>query len=469
MVDATDTEAPDVSVVIPAYNAMPYLVRCLESLVGQTIGHDRMEIVVVDDGSRDGTGEELDRWAAEHPHLFRVVHHPGSGGPATPRNTGLDLARGRYVYFVDADDYLGVEALERLVRTADEHGSDIVLGRMEGAGGRGVPRSMFRETDSDVDLFTSRIYWTLAPLKLFRREFVEKHALRFPTRFPNASDQPFTAQAYLRAGKISVNADYDYYFAVRRSDGQHVTSSGTFANRMDVVEWMCDLLAREVPDLERREHLLNRHFQIELRRTLTHIARSADPDDQRELLTRLAALVRTHLTPGLAQRLPTLLREALEAATDEQLEPVLRAQERLQISRTLRGWQHAWTGTDLTVTGRLGAETPEPAAFVVARPGKERLFPATVAGGTVTGTIPVADLASGTWTIRLRLGTASDHAGFAVTGPAESSTATWRTPLAASAILRKSRNGRAVLEVSLPSPRDIVVRRLRAVKRRIRR
>ena len=144
-----------------------------------------MEVVVVNDGSTDGTGQEVDTWDARYPGLFRVVRAEGSGGPATPRNTALDIARGRYVFFLDADDYLGVEALERLLFAAETYGSDVVLGRMRGDGGRGVPESMFKESQPDADLFESRVFWTLAPLKLFRRDLIEQHGLRFPTHFPH--------------------------------------------------------------------------------------------------------------------------------------------------------------------------------------------------------------------------------------------------------------------------------------------
>lgn len=289
---------PDVSVIIPAYNALPYLHRGLESLVAQTIGTSRLEIVAIDDGSSDGTGEALDEWSQRHPGLFRVVHGEASGGPAAPRNTGLGLARGRYIFFLDADDFLGDEALERLVTTADEQGSDIVMGKMVATGDRGVPESMFKRTDLDADLFTSRIYWTLAALKLFRRSFVEDNALRFPTHFPNASDQPFTALAYLRARKISVLSDYDFYHVVLRDDGQHVTKSGALSNRVDVVETMCELIASEVIDVDRRAPLLTRHFQIDLRSVMHRIARTPRAE-QEALLERAQALVHEHLTPEI--------------------------------------------------------------------------------------------------------------------------------------------------------------------------
>jgi len=318
------TAIPDISVIIPAYNAMPYFTRCLESVVGQSLGTDRMEVIVIDDGSTDGTGDEADRYALAHPGVFQVVHADGSGGPAKPRNTGLDLASGRYVFFLDADDYLGQEALERLLNAAEKNDSDIVLGRMRSDTTRGVPESMFQETDLDADLFTSRVYWTLAALKLFRRELLEDNAIRFPEHFPNCSDQPFTATAYLRSRKTSILSDYDYYFAVLRDDGNHVTRSGPTSNRLDVVEAMCDLLLREVPDPDNRAPLLTRHFQIDLRRVIKGIVKSPRPQ-QEELLARVATLVRTHLSPEVLRSLRPDLRVVYNLAGRERLDETLAA------------------------------------------------------------------------------------------------------------------------------------------------
>jgi len=292
-------DVPDVSVIIPAHNAGPYFGRCLESVVAQTIGLDRMEVVVVDDGSSDGTGETADSWAARHPDVFRVVHNEvGSGGPAAPRNTALDLVTGRYVFFLDADDHLGHEALERLVATADENGSDVVAGQMGTSTGRGLPNRSFRQTDLDADLFTSDIYWSLSALKLFRRDLLESNHIRFPTEFPILSDQPFTALAYLRARRISVLADYEYYFAEWRDDGKHVTLSGSVSDRIDVVEAMCALVLREVADPVGRSRLLHRHLQGDLWRTMRGIV-DLPRDEQERLVGRVTALLRTHLDADL--------------------------------------------------------------------------------------------------------------------------------------------------------------------------
>jgi glycosyltransferase involved in cell wall biosynthesis len=313
---------PDVSVIVPAYNAMPYFVRCLDSLEGQTIGADRMEIIVIDDGSTDGTAEEAARRAAAKPALYRVERHPASGGPARPRNRALEIASGRYVFFLDADDYLGLEALDRLVTVADEEGSDVVAGRMVSDNGRPPGGSMFTRTERDADLFNSGAYWSISALKLYRRSMLEQHQIRFPTRFPVLSDQPFAALAYLRASKISLMADYDYYWVVQREDGQHVTLSGKLSDRLDVAEAMCNLLAREVEDPDHRARLLSRHFQLELRRVVAGLP-ECEPSEQHHLLDRIATVVHQHLTPAVAAQLTALQRLLYHLAGRRLLDPLL--------------------------------------------------------------------------------------------------------------------------------------------------
>ncbi|MBE9499941.1 glycosyltransferase family 2 protein [Streptomyces sp. GKU 257-1] len=87
-----------VSVITPAYNALPCIERCVESVAHQVFEPGATEMIVVDDGSTDGTSAIVDRLAARHPNLLRVIHQENSGSPSGPRNLGLDLANGRYVF-----------------------------------------------------------------------------------------------------------------------------------------------------------------------------------------------------------------------------------------------------------------------------------------------------------------------------------------------------------------------------------
>lgn len=181
---------PRVSVIVPAYNAMPELTECITSAMEQTIGLDALEIIAVNDGSTDGTGKELDRLAALCPSL-RVIHQENSGTAAVPRNVALDVARGDYVFFLDSDDYLGPDALRRMVAMADENKTDIVLGKMVSVGGRAVPTAVFKNTQPRTDIFSSAAYRTLGCWKLFRRSLLERLNLRFPrSATPRTSRSP---------------------------------------------------------------------------------------------------------------------------------------------------------------------------------------------------------------------------------------------------------------------------------------
>src|SRR5262249_23450504 len=129
-------------------------------------------------------------------------------------------------------DYLGREALERLVAAADEHGSDVVAGRMVGVNGRFVPQDIFAATAIDVDLYNSALPFAVSNTKLFRRSVLEDHGIRYPENLRFGSDQPFTVSACVHARRITVLADYDYYYAVTRSNEQNITFRSTHEERL---------------------------------------------------------------------------------------------------------------------------------------------------------------------------------------------------------------------------------------------
>ncbi|WP_424891639.1 glycosyltransferase family 2 protein [Streptomyces sp. XH2] len=299
---------PEVTVIIAAYNAMPYVTRSVDSVLRQSLGADRIELIAVDDGSTDGTAAELDRLAERAP-LMHVIRQPNSGGPAGPRNLGLDRATGRYVFFLDADDHLGPEALERMVAAADENGSDVALGRIVGEGGRRAPGSMFRRNQPRTDVFASRVYWTLNPMKLFRRELIDRLGLRFDTGLSIGEDQPFVATAYLEAAAISVVADYDCLYWVAREDGNNITAQEHGARmRVDLFRKMTELVAGHVPAGPGRDTLMHRHYAVELRDAVLQLSREPQRETQDKLLYELAELVAQYWSEGLAARLPAVVR-----------------------------------------------------------------------------------------------------------------------------------------------------------------
>ncbi|WLW55032.1 glycosyltransferase family 2 protein [Streptomyces sp. YU58] len=254
---------PDVTVIIGAYEAMPYLVECLASVEAQTLDPARIEVVAVDDGSTDGTGEYLEEFAARAPMPVTVIRQENSGGPSGPRNVGLGKAAGRYVFFLDADDRLGPEALARMVAMADENRTDVVLGRVEGVN-RKPPGSMWGETLQRTDVFSSNIKFTLSAQKLFRRDLLTRHHMRFDESLWTGEDALFTMEAYLRADGVSVIADYTCYYLVGREDGKHVTRTGGYVLRFDSARALMTLLAEMLPPGPKRDVLMVRPFLVTL-------------------------------------------------------------------------------------------------------------------------------------------------------------------------------------------------------------
>ncbi|QWQ43670.1 glycosyltransferase [Streptomyces sp. YPW6] len=289
---------PDVTVVVAVYNTMPYLTECLNSLVGQSIGRERLQVVAVDDGSTDDSGKELDRFAQLYPDVFTVVHQPNSGGPAAPSNRALELATGRFVYFIGSDDHLGEEALERMVACADANESDVVVGKMVGTNGRYVHQKLYTG-NRDVTLDDSELPFTLANTKLFRRELVEKHGLRFPEDMPVGSDQPFTIEACVRARKISVVSDYTCYYAVKRGDASNITYRADHLARLRCVQRIMEHTAALIPAGPRRDTVFKRHFDWELTKLLQKDFAALDAGTRRQVCEGVGALVDAYFTDGL--------------------------------------------------------------------------------------------------------------------------------------------------------------------------
>ncbi|OJF09473.1 glycosyltransferase family 2 protein [Couchioplanes caeruleus] len=306
---------PDVSVVVAVYNTMPYLTECLRSLVDQSIGVDRLEIVAIDDGSTDGSGAELDRWAAEYPGTIKVVHQENSGGPAGPSNRALDMTTGRYVFFLGADDYLGTEALQRLVTAGDELDADIVLGRLVGVGGRVVNQAVFEPGNrDDITLVNSALPWALSNTKLFRRSLLEEHHIRYPEELRSGSDQPFTIRAVVAARRIVVRADYEYYYAVRRKDSSNITYRTSLSGFVQDTALIMDTAADVITDPEARAAVLRRHFTWELGKLLGKRFLAADHDERVRVQEGVRKLADTYLTEDIRAALDVSHRISLSVA-----------------------------------------------------------------------------------------------------------------------------------------------------------
>ena len=116
-----------VSVVVPLYNVAEFLPKCVDSILAQSLG-ERLQIVLVDDGSPDNSGQLADEYAAQHPNITCVHRRNGGLGPA--RNSGIDACLGNYIGFVDGDDWVDPKMYETLYKKAKQTKADVVFSGM---------------------------------------------------------------------------------------------------------------------------------------------------------------------------------------------------------------------------------------------------------------------------------------------------------------------------------------------------
>lgn len=210
-------QQPVVSVIIPAWNAEKTLENCLRSVMCQTFRD--MEIVVVDDGSTDGTWALLQRLKREDPRICAI--RQANGGVSAARNTGLAAATGKYIRFVDADDVLPPEAMAELLSTAENQGSDLVLAAYTEVVGalRRVrslaPGQITLAMDAFLPLMNRRsnsFYYGVLWNKLFRADLICKGQVRFVGGLNWGEDFVFVCDYLAGAEKISYTeaAVYDY-------------------------------------------------------------------------------------------------------------------------------------------------------------------------------------------------------------------------------------------------------------------
>lgn len=223
-------EQPLVSVIIPVYNAKNHIVRCLESVRRQT--YQNLEIILINDGSRDVSLEVCQMYARVDGRIL-LVDKANSGVSAT-RNLGLELASGRYLQFVDSDDYLAPSATALLVQKAEENAADMVIAhyyRVEYPyGGRAgepedapapvvTPLGFLPEGFLDKRGFAENLmaepasfYYGVMWNKLYRREIVAQHAIRCSEELTWSEDFLFNLEFIRYAERFYSLASPIYYY-----------------------------------------------------------------------------------------------------------------------------------------------------------------------------------------------------------------------------------------------------------------
>ena len=293
---------PKISVIVPCFKVEKYLDRCLESLVNQTLSE--IEIILVDDLSPDNTPALCDKWAAKDDRI-KVVHKEVNEGLGMARNTGLKVATGEYVMFLDSDDTFELDACQRMYDSAFQMGADAVCGNFITEIRPGVWREE-HDYDHDVvmeaeeiiryllDVIASephvesdRLHPVSVCLMCMKRTVIIQNKLSFLSEREVASEDTLFKIDFLKCCKKVISLDFPFYHYFHNGASlSHTFNASTFDNlktlRVRLVE-IAGNIPGSMPRIDRfiisdiRSHI-TRLVQSEEKCKIGHVKRILDDE-----------------------------------------------------------------------------------------------------------------------------------------------------------------------------------------------
>lgn len=212
--------------IVPVYNTERYLVRCLSSIIDQGLPDDAYEVLVVDDGSTDDSRDQVAAFTLLHPQVHLIIQE--NAGVSAARNRALDQAQGRYVQFVDSDDYLQPGMMARLLQRAVDENLDVLLFnyRSEDTNGNDLP--VTRQDNYPSTTAMSGVEYleghTMTPYVwrfLTNRDYLNRLSCRFDTSLIVCEDGALISRFLLNGGRVAHDEAQVYCYVNREGSAMH--------------------------------------------------------------------------------------------------------------------------------------------------------------------------------------------------------------------------------------------------------
>lgn len=239
-----------ISVIVPVYNVESCIEKCIKSIIGQT--YQNLEIILVDDGSIDKSGQICDEYA-QVDRRIQVIHKRNEG-PSEARNSGLEICKGRYIGFVDGDDWLASDMYEFLYQTLLEYQADVVVCGHYIEGDEGVYASecadgslkVYNSHEAVCAVVKDEEIHSYAWDKLYKKELFD--GIRYPTgRY--VQDIFTTYKVFMNAAKVVCNNQPKYYYYQRKDSIQRTRGSKLNWDQFCVYKESISVLERDYPEL----------------------------------------------------------------------------------------------------------------------------------------------------------------------------------------------------------------------------
>lgn len=242
--------AKRLSIIIPVYNLEDYIEDTVSSCLRQDISKNDYEIILVDDGSNDGSLAVLERIKSVNENV--IVYHKENGGVSSARNKGIELATGKYIWFVDGDDIVADNCLKTLLEAVECEDVDLLDFRMENVDSVDAKPSKVSgiEYSSDKEIFPEFLAHAGGSgggvcCNFFKTEIIKLNGLKFNTEIKYSEDVLFSFTALLKCKKIAKTEGVFYYYYQREGSAIHSKNYDLHIKSMHLLVKEYDKLAKE--------------------------------------------------------------------------------------------------------------------------------------------------------------------------------------------------------------------------------
>jgi len=293
---------PLVSIIIPVFGVEDYVARAIECIQDQS--YENWELLLVDDGSKDRSGAICDEYAATDERI--TVFHKENGGAPSARNTALPKAQGKYICFFDADDWTESRMLADMVRTAEEHDSQLVVtgyyidtyytDNQKFTQTQSVPDVVFATQqefrDQAYTLFDQNLLYSPWN-KLYRLDYIREHDLWFPKTFWD--DFPFVMDFIRDVERVAVLSKPYYHFIRKREESETARyRDRMYEKREEEDGWMWDLYAYWGVETPESVEMIERRY---IERLIGCIENETEPNSKKSFFQKWKAIRHMIRTP----------------------------------------------------------------------------------------------------------------------------------------------------------------------------
>ncbi len=308
-----------VSIVVPVYNVGPYLARCLDSLVSQTLAD--IEIICIDDKSTDNSLGILREYETKD-NRIRVIALDKNSGVATARNVGIDAAVGEYLGFVDSDDYVDPDFYEKLYDAAKRDDADMARGNCKITDYSGNERI----DDTEIKNVESRGKWLFDWqwwCAIYKSDMLDQNHIRFPIDIISGQDTVFLINCIGKSNRIATQLTTFYHYIRREGSlDEKIMPPNKIASRIKAYSAITDFL-NICPDIDKRNYIrLYINFII---CTFKHSSRNTSRACKAAIANAVIEIyIKCKYKPDIAKGLKTLGTNAVEHIQSHDVDGLVR-------------------------------------------------------------------------------------------------------------------------------------------------